>query len=304
MQGAVITGPTGAVGMALIEKCIEQGIPVLAVCHRNSKRRDILPENHLLSVIELDLQEYASYIPEDLGKYDTFFHLAWEGTYGEARNNLLNQEKNIRYALDAANLAKRFGCKTFVGAGSQAEYGRVDGILKPDTPAFPENGYGIAKLCAGQMSRTLCKQLGIRHIWTRILSIYGPYDKEYTMVMSILKKMLSGERVEVTKAEQIWDYLYSKDAAEMMMRLVDTGKDGKIYCLGSGQAKPLREYIEIMKETSKTKQEPAYGAVPYANNQVMHLEADLGDVYQDTGYLPKTSFEEGIQNTIRYLKKV
>ncbi|MGN0157318.1 MAG: NAD-dependent epimerase/dehydratase family protein [Lachnospiraceae bacterium] len=188
MNGVIITGPTGAVGMALIEKCMEQKISVLAICHRNSKRRDILPKNSLNTVIELDLPEYASYIPEVVGKYDTFFHLAWEGTYGEARNNLLNQEKNIRYTLDAVNLAKRFGCKTFVGAGSQAEYGRVDGILKPNTPAFPENGYGIAKLCAGQMSRILCKQLGIRHIWTRILSIYGPHDKEYTMVMSILKK--------------------------------------------------------------------------------------------------------------------
>ena len=62
------------------------------------------------------------------------------------------QNNNVKYALQAVKAAKELGCTRFVGAGSQAEYGRVEGTLTPDTPAFPENGYGIAKLCAGQMT--------------------------------------------------------------------------------------------------------------------------------------------------------
>ena len=52
----------------------------------------------------------------------------------------------------------KLGCYKFIGAGSQAEYGRVEGKLTALTLTFPENGYGIAKLCAGQMSRILCEQ--------------------------------------------------------------------------------------------------------------------------------------------------
>lgn len=70
----------------------------------------------------------------------------------------------------------------FVGAGSQAEYGRVNHALTPDTPCFPENGYGMAKLCAGQMSRVECEKLGLVHIWPRILSVYGPYDGKNAMI--------------------------------------------------------------------------------------------------------------------------
>ena len=77
------------------------------------------------------------------------------------------QNKNVEYALDAVEAAKRFGCHTFIGAGSQAEYGRVEGLLKPDTPTFPEMGYGIAKLCAGHMTRKHAYQLGMNHIWVR-----------------------------------------------------------------------------------------------------------------------------------------
>ena len=72
--------------------------------------------------------------------------------------------------------------------------------MSASTPVFPENGYGIAKLCAGQMSRILCEQKQIEHIWTRILSIYGPYDGENTMIMSSIGKLLRGEKPALTKA--------------------------------------------------------------------------------------------------------
>ncbi|MFQ9738488.1 MAG: NAD-dependent epimerase/dehydratase family protein [Christensenellaceae bacterium] len=121
-----------------------------------------------------------------------FFHLAWQGTTGEARNDAYLQNENVRYALDAVSAAKRFGCKVFVGAGSQAEYGRAQQPLAADTPAFPENGYGIAKLCAGQLTRLLANRLGMRQVWARILSVYGPYDGENSMVMSAITALLEG----------------------------------------------------------------------------------------------------------------
>lgn len=120
------------------------------------------------------------------------------------------QTQNIRYTLDAVELAKQLGCQVFVGAGSQAEYGRVTGSLSAHTPAFPENGYGIAKLCAGQMSRIACRQQGIRHVWARILSVYGTFEGPNTMVMSSIRTLLRGERPLFTGSEQMWDYLFPK----------------------------------------------------------------------------------------------
>ena len=114
-------------------------------------------------------------------------------------------------------------CKTFIGAGSQAEYGRYEGKLDADVPTFPENGYGMAKLCAGQMTRVQCEKYGISHIWTRILSVYGPYDGMNTMVMSLISHLLERKAFPCTKGEQVWDYLYSKNAAKMMYLLGEKG---------------------------------------------------------------------------------
>lgn len=79
----------------------------------------------------------------------------WRGAHHwRGRNDMPAQIENIRYTIDAVRTAAAMGCRVFVGTGSQAEYGRVDGVLRADTPTNPENGYGMAKLCAGQMSRT------------------------------------------------------------------------------------------------------------------------------------------------------
>lgn len=302
-NGAVITGPTGAVGMALIHSCIQKEIPVLAICHKGSARNVLLPESSLLTRVETDISMLSG-LDGSLGKgYNVFYHLAWEGTFGDSRNDVRTQMKNIQYTLDAAALAQRMGCRRFIGTGSQAEYGRPDGILRPDTPAFPENAYGIAKLCAGQLSRLACARSGMEHIWVRILSVYGPYDRSETMVSDTLRKMLCSERTSFTPGGQLWDFLYSEDAADALIRLGTQGKSGSVYCLGSGQEKPLREYILAMKKLTGYRLVPGFGEIPYAQGQLMRLCADIEPLTRDTGFCPHTDFAEGIRKTIEWMKK-
>ena len=303
MKKIIITGPTGAIGHALIEQLLAAGSEVYAICRPGSERIKSLPKHDLLHVIEYDLSELgkaAAALPKDC---DVLYHFGWAGTFGDVRNNMPLQVKNIQYTLDAVKLAKDCGCRVFIGAGSQAEYGRVEGNLKPDTPAFPENGYGMAKLCAGQMSRVEGKKLGIKHIWTRILSVYGPYDGANTMVMSTISKLLNGEKPSFTKGEQQWDYLYSKDAAGLMIALAEKGIDGKIYCLGSGKARPLKEYIEAIRDNIDEKLPLGLGDIPYSENQVMYLCTDTTDIINDLDYKYEYTFFDGIRETIAWVKE-
>lgn len=303
MKRVIITGPTGSIGTALIEHLIQNDVEVLAVVRRNSKRKSNIVKHPLVKCIELNLDELESISQFTEGNmYDVFFHFGWDGTFGNSRNNMQGQLLNIQYTLDAVEAASRAGCKKFIGAGSQAEYGRVEGNLSATTPVFPENGYGIAKLCAGQMSRILCEQKGIEHIWTRILSIYGPNDGLATMVMSTISKLLKGQKASLTQGEQKWDYLYSKDAGKAMYLLGEKGQSGKIYCIGSGQVKKLKDYIEVIKENIDSNVELGYGEIPYSEKQVMYLCADISELEQDTGFMPDYSFEEGIKETIDWYK--
>lgn len=304
MKKVILTGGTGMLGLALIQLFIQKKIEVLVIVRPNSKRREALPVSDYVKVIECDLLNLSEVKEQLHDTYDAFFHFAWDGTFGESRNDMQLQNQNVKAALDAVELAKAAGCTTFLGAGSQAEYGRVDGIkLGPDTPTKPETGYGIGKLCAGQMTRILCQQMGMKHIWVRILSTYGPHDGLHTMVMSGIIKMLNQERPQYTKGEQMWDYLYCEDAARAFYLAAEQGIDGSVYCIGSGQVRPLAEYITVIRDTIDKNIEIGFGEVPYYDKQVMYLCADIENLQRDTGFQPEISFEEGIRRTVQWYKE-
>lgn len=304
IQTAVVTGPTGAIGIALCEKLLRENVTVYAVCRPGSSRIKDLPKAAALHVVECDAKELAT-LPQKMEgvSVDAFFHFAWAHTIGQGRNDMPAQIENIQSTIDAVRAAKALGCQVFLGAGSQAEYGRVEGLLKSDTPAFPENGYGMAKLCAGQMSRVEAKALDIDHVWVRILSVYGPHDGPMTMISGTIRKLLTGERPALTAGIQRWDYLYAGDAADAFYLAACHGRNGAVYPLGSGQAMPLKDYIIQMRDAIDPALPLGLGEVPYGPLQVMHLQADISALQADTGFAPKTPFAEGIRKTIDWVKR-
>ncbi len=303
MKKVVITGATGAIGRALIKVCIEAGYRVLAVVHRTSKRTAELKTIDNCCVLYLDLSEYDSAMEEmtkqDIATdgYELFFHLAWMAPFGEGRNNLELQLENVKASLAAVRFAKALGCTSFIGAGSQAEYGRVTGRLSPDTPVFPETGYGIAKLCVGQMTRLACEQMDMKHIWTRILSVYGPHDGAQSLISVAIDDMLHNRDTSFTPCDQIWDYIYSEDAARAMLLVAQKGNHGNVYVIGSGEAHPLKEYIQKIAELTNYKKEIGFGKRPYNEKQVMYLQADIKSL-KTLGFETKVKFEEGIERII------
>lgn len=301
MKKVVVTGATGMIGVTLIEYLLSQNIEVLAIIRENSKRRKNLKENKNLKIIECNLENLKNLNVQELD-YDIFYHFGWDGTFGNDRNQEEKQKLNIEYTLDAVKLAKRLGCNTFIGAGSQAEYGRVNGMITSKTETNPETEYGKAKLLAGIKSRELANEVGIKHIWTRIFSVYGPYDGENTMVTTSIREMIDGKSPDYTWGEQNWDYLFSEDAALALFLLGETGINGKTYCIASGETRKLYEYIILIKNSINSNITLNLGKIPYSENQVMNLQVDISELIEDTDFKPRNSFQDGIQKTIEWYK--
>ena len=300
IRSAVVNGALGAVGLAMVKVLLEKGCRVWAVCYPGDWRIRRIPAG--AEIVELDMREIGK-LPEMIGgKADAFFHLAWMGTIGPGRDDAKMQSENIRCAIEAAETAGRMGCEVFTGVGSQAEYGRIEGLVTAEAPCSPVTGYGIAKLCAGQLTRLTCRQQGVRHEWARILSVYGPGDGPLSVIPTILDKLSRGEKPALTPGEQEWDFCYSEDAGEALARMAAWGRDGRIYPVGSGKTRKLREYFEIARDEMAPGMPLGIGELPYPAGQVMHLQADLTPLREDTGFKPRFSFEEGIRETVRYFR--
>ncbi len=287
------------IGTALTELLLSEGISVTALLRKDSGKLSHIKDERLRKVY-CDLSELV-----DLhlyGKYDAFFHLGWASTFGEERNNVLTQVKNIEYTLNAAELAGKTGCEVFVTAGSQAEYGLQSEPLNADSPICPFSGYGIAKYAAGKLSLIMCNEKGMRHCHARILSVYGERDRDGTLISSCVDSMLKGESPSLTGCEQMWDYIYVSDAANALYLIAEKGRNGSVYCVGSGECRPLREYVEIIKSETGFNGDIKYFDRPYVKDQVMYLCADITELSRDTGFVPSVTFEEGIKRTVLFRK--
>ena len=112
MKRAVITGPTGSIGIALINELVANGIEVLAVVRPGSMRADRIKESSLVKRVSCDLSELEK-LPELIPEgADVFYHFGWDGTFGDSRNNMHGQNLNVKYALDAVEAAAKLGSDT------------------------------------------------------------------------------------------------------------------------------------------------------------------------------------------------
>ena len=298
MKRVIITGPTGTIGVALTDILTKSDCEVYAICRPNSSNIKNLKNRENLHVIECDISNLLDLKSKLSGRFDAFYHFAWNGTFGDARNEVDLQFSNVKYTLDAVNLAKSLNCKVFVGAGSQAEYGHFFEPADENTCTKPFTLYGAAKLSAGQMSRVYAQNLDLKHIWVRIFSVFGPCDGSRTLVSYVINELKSGKSPGLTPGEQVWDYLYSYDAADAMIKVAEKGKDGAVYCLGSGQKKQLKEYIQGIADVVNPSVSLTFGLKPYSESQVMFLSANISALKNDTDFAPKYEFKQAIKEII------
>ena len=148
------------------------------------------------------------------------------------------------------------------------------------------------------MSRVYAQNLDLKHIWVRIFSVFGPCDDSRTLVSYVINELKSGKSPGLTPGEQVWDYLYSYDAADAMIKVAEKGKDGAVYCLGSGQKKQLKEYIQGIADVVNPSVSLTFGLKPYSESQVMFLSANISALKNDTDFAPKYEFKQAIKEII------
>ena len=295
IKTAIVNGAKGKIARALVRELVADGVKVFALKPPTFELNDDVFNSDLVTVIDSDIRETLDAEKKIDSECDAIFHFAWLGTFGDTRDDAYLQNDNIKYTIDTCKLGVMTGCKVFVGAGSQAEYGTVSTKLTPDTPTNPQTGYAIAKFAAGKLSKLFCDANNMCHCWTRILSVFGVGMNPATLLPSAINKFLSGERATFTKGEQDWDFLYCDDCAKAFYAIAKNGVHGKTNPIGSGTTRNLREFIEITRDAVNPDIPLYFGEVPYNKNQAMYLCSDNTEIYNDTGFKPTISFEEGIK---------
>lgn len=295
----IITGASGFLGVDICKELLHQGHQVYAVCRKESKGLCNLPQTNQLSIVWADL-DHLNDIPLQVEHADVFIHLAWKGTTSGNRFNPELQAENIRNTFTAMQVAKAIDSKVFTDAGSQAEYGTVTDLITEETPCNPFSDYGRAKLRVWNEGKILCRELGLKYVHPRIFSVYGENDHPYTLVMSLIQKMLRNEPMDMSPCTQNWNYIYSGDAARLIAGLCDYAEKtpdytAEAYNIASDDTRQLKEFVERMKALVNSASTLNYGTITPTNH--VSLQPDITKV-QKVVNIHFTPFDEVIHKIV------
>ena len=289
----LITGATGFIGVALCKEMIKNGNEVTAIIRENSNKKSKLPKE--VKIVELSLDK----LNEFNGNYDLMYHLAWNGSSGNDRNDFDMQYSNIKYTIEAIKLAKRCTCKKFIGAGSQAEYGVVHGEAKEDeTICKPFMMYGAAKLAAYHMGKIVAEQEEISFVWPRIYSVYGPGENEGTLISYLVKTLQEGNVPELSPCENMWNFMYIDDCTRALRMLGENKEAEGIYNVASSDTRLLKEFVIEVRDIINKDVSINFGAKKTNEKTTFWLEPDT-DKIRKLGLNVKVKFNDGIKRKIR-----
>jgi nucleoside-diphosphate-sugar epimerase len=303
MKRALVAGAKGFVGSAVTRYLCSQGIEVVALAREGTLkgRADSLMPVVTVPFDISSAEEYAQFIPEN--DYDVFYHFAWSGSAGPARADVALQLDNVKWAVDCLRLAKKLGCKRFVGAGSIAEHETIAAAYTRGNKPGLGYIYGGGKLISHVMCASVAADIGIDLIWPEITNAYGPGELSPRLVNTTLRKCLRGESPQFTSGTQNYDFVYIDDVARAFYLIAGNGKPFNEYLIGSSAAKPLKEFLLEMQKAVAPDVAFIFGDIPFTGIDLPLSTFDCSATEKDTGFRAEVSFAEGTRKTMQWIKE-
>jgi len=298
MKNVIVAGASGFIGKNLVRNLLGRGYKVTAL---GRKFDDELKTNAVcISVIDKSMESISTELDEE---YSCFYDLAWVGTSGPLRADYNAQLDNVKLTCDYVRLAAMIHCPRFIYASSINEMETYE-YLQSDN-IEPSDGYiyGTGKLAAHLMGETVAYQNGVEFIPVIITNIYGIGEKSARLIYTSIVKLLKGEHCSFTEGYQTYDFIYITDAINSLIEVAEKGRAFNRYYIGSGEPKPLREFLLRMRDVVAPDAVLGLGDISFKGVNINYNQFELKKIEKNTGYKNKVSFEDGIRMTTDYIRK-
>lgn len=190
----------------------------------------------------------------------------------------------------------------FIQISTDEVYGSLgkSGKFVETMPLKPNNPYSASKASADMVVRAYHKTYGLPINITRCSNNYGPYQFPEKLIPFIINQCLNDKELTVYGSGlQVRDWIHVEDHCRAIAMIINKGKDGEIYNVGSDNQRTNIEVIKlIIKMLGKT------------NIVIKHIEDRPGHDYRyaidntkitkEIGWKPRYNFEQGIKDTIKW----
>ena len=303
----LVTGGEGFIGSHLVELLLAAGAKV-RVADRSPKRwlEGAPVERHKTSLASVaDCRQAAE-------GQEAVFHLAGRVagvSYNQAHPGTMLRE-NVLLNTNMLEGARLAGVERFLVVSSACVYRRDAPVPTPETEGFvddpePTNfGYGWAKRVAEVQARAYALEFGMKIGVARPYNAYGPrdhFDSESSHVIaSLVRRVNAGEDPLVVwgGGEQSRSFLYVRDFADGLMRVLESHPTPDPINLGADEEVKIKELVSLICELSGRSPKLVYDASKPTGQP--RRSCDGTKALKVLGWRPRTTLREGLRETIEW----
>ena len=265
-----------------------------------------------INLIDCDLLDaFSTHKLVGAVKPDRIFHLAaqshvptsWNSPAATLLDNVLGQ-LNLFEAVRSAGIDPLIQI-----AGSSEEYGMVypDEVpMKESNPLRPLSPYAVSKVTQEMLAYQYHQSYGIRSIVSRGFNHSGPrrgenfVDSSFARQIALIEKGLQEPVIHVGDLSSKRDFTDVRDMVRAYWLLLEKGKPGDVYNIGSGNTRTMREVLNLLLGMSKVDVEVRVDPTRLRPSDVMILWADSTKFMEATGWKPTISYEQTLKDLLDY----
>jgi len=307
MSNVLVTGGAGFIGSHVTDELIDRGYEVTVLDDLSGGFHENI--NPVANFVHGSINNYEL-INQIFSqkKFEYVYHLAAYAAEGLSHFiKRFNYENNLVGSINLINAAIKNDVKCFVFTSSIAVYGTSPELpMTEDTPAHPEDSYGIAKLAVEQELRSCLEMFGLNYIIFRPHNVYGERqnigDKYRNVVGIFMNQILQDKPMSVFgEGNQTRAFSYIGDLSPIMAEAIENPMAyNQIFNIGADQPYSVNQLtLAIAKAMGK---ETVINHLP-ARNEVQDAYSSHAKVEKVFGSREKHTLEQGLEKMAAWVKK-
>ncbi len=176
------------------------------------------------------------------------------------------------------------------------------GLFNEGTPYDPRSPYSSSKASSDHLVRAYYHTYGLPITISNCSNNYGPYQYTEKLIPLFITNLLNNKKVPLYgDGKNIRDWIYVEDHCKAIDLIIHKGKIGETYCIGGDSEKTNTEIADILLNKLSHNKD----MIEYVKDRPGHdfrYAIDSSKIKKELGYKIETSFEEGIDKTIKFYK--
>ncbi|MFA6217308.1 MAG: NAD(P)-dependent oxidoreductase [Candidatus Omnitrophota bacterium] len=287
----LITGATGFIGKHLVPLLSRHELLLLDT-------NEVSIPNRKVTSLKADLADISAWGKSVLDfAPEACCHLAWKGLPDYSFARCL---ENFTISALLFEYLTLNGCKKIFSAGTCWEYGNLNGPVKEDQIPEEVSLFASFKTSVRMVGESLSRQRNVNFIWGRMFFVYGPGQRETSLIPLCYAAFAKGKEPVVKNPNTVCDFIHVSDVALAIKALIEAEGINGVFNIGSGVQTPVVRVCQYVAQAAGYK-----GELPEKTNGNGKdgFWADVSRLRGKTSWKPLMPLEKGIKETIKELRK-